>query len=152
MFSVLPMPVLGATGHVIGATDRPADTLAGRLGEKNAEYPNGSGGLLLGGGFLEDPHDVAFLHDQVIDTVNLDLGSRPLAEQDAVADLDVQRHQLARLITATGADGNDFTLRGFFPRAVRDDNAARALLLGIEALDDNAVVKRTKLHVVLLGS
>jgi hypothetical protein len=42
-------------------------------------------------------------------------------------------------------------LGGFFFSGVRDDDAAGALLLGIEALDDDAVVKRTKLHAVLLN-
>src|SRR5271156_6754590 len=42
---------------------------------------NALGGLLLGHRFLEDAHDVALLHDQEIDVVELDLGARPLAEQ-----------------------------------------------------------------------
>src|SRR5215467_9332111 len=109
-----------------------------------------SGGLLLGLGFLEDPHDVAFLHDEVLDAIDLDLGARPLPKQDPVADLHVKRHQFARLVTATGPYGDDFALRRFFPGGVRDDDAAGALLLGIYALDDDAVVKRTKLHAALL--
>jgi hypothetical protein len=45
-------------------------------------------GLLLGGsGTFEDAHDVAFLHDQEVLAVDLDLGARPLAEQHALADL-----------------------------------------------------------------
>src|SRR5205823_2969594 len=44
-------------------------------------------GLLAGsGGLFENAHDVAFLHDQEIDAVDLDLGARPLAEQHALAD------------------------------------------------------------------
>src|SRR5438477_8390036 len=47
-------------------------------------------GLLLGSGNVgEDAHDVAFLHDQEILAVDLDLGAGPLAEQHAVADLEV---------------------------------------------------------------
>src|SRR3546814_14528283 len=37
---------------------------------------------------LDDAEDVAFLHDQQVFTVHLDLGARPLAEQDLVAGLD----------------------------------------------------------------
>src|SRR6266436_5958092 len=110
-----------------------------------------SGGLLLGLGFLENPHDVAFLHDEVLDAIDLDLGARPFAEQDAVADLHIQRNQFARLVAATRPYGDDFPLGRFLFGGVRDDDAAGALLLGIDALDDDAVVKRTKLHAVLLS-
>ena len=62
---------------------------------------NGLGGLLLGsGGIGEDAHDVAFLHDQEILTVDLDLGAGPLAEQHAVADLHIDRDQLAGFVAA----------------------------------------------------
>src|SRR5437667_6082563 len=49
------------------------------------------GFLAGGGGLFENAHDVAFLHDQEIDAVDLDLGARPLAEQHALADLGVDR-------------------------------------------------------------
>jgi hypothetical protein len=39
--------------------------------------------------------------------VDLDFGPRPLAEQHAVADFDVDGNELADLITAAGADGDD---------------------------------------------
>ena len=111
------------------------------------------GGLLLGSGNVgEDAHDVAFLHDQEILTVDLDLGAGPLAEQHAVADLDVDRDQLAGFVAATRADGDDFALGGLFLGSVGDDNAACGLLLGVDALDHDAVVKRTEFHTVLLSS
>src|SRR5258708_36333303 len=119
-------------------------------GEK-CRLPESSGGLFLGLGFLKDPHDVAFLHDEVLDAIDLDLGARPLAEQDAVADLHIQRNQFARLVAATRAYGDDFPLGGFLFSGVWDDDAAGALLVGIDALDDDAVVKRPTLHAVLLG-
>src|SRR6478672_5852728 len=43
----------------------------------------------------DDPEDVAFLHDDQVLTVDLHFGARPLAEQDLVARLDVQRRDLA---------------------------------------------------------
>src|SRR5467141_4465053 len=65
-------------------------------------------GLLLGGGKTGDnAHDVALLHDQKFLAVELDLGARPFAEQHAVADLEVDRDQLAGLVAATRADGGD---------------------------------------------
>jgi hypothetical protein len=45
----------------------------------------------------------------------------------------------------------DFALRGLFLGGVRNDDAAGRLLLGIDALDDDAVVKRAKFHGVLLS-
>src|SRR5215475_11259095 len=128
-----------------------ADLPSVQVMEKCRICLSGSGGLFLGLGLLKDPHDVAFLHDEVLDAIELDLGARPLAEQDTVADLHIQRHQLARFVTAARPYGDDFALRGLFSSAVRDDDAAGALLLGIDALDDDAVVKRTKLHAVLLN-
>src|SRR3954471_1306467 len=109
-------------------------------------------GLLLGGGNVgEDAHDVAFLHDQQLLAVDLDLGAGPFAEQHAVADLEVDRDQLASFVTATGAHGDDFALRGLFLGTVRNDDAASSLLFGVDALDHDAVVKRTEFHAVLLS-
>src|SRR4029079_12666506 len=100
----------------------------------------------------EDAHDVALLHDQQVLAVDLDLGARPLAEQHAIADLDVDRDQLAALVAATRADGDDFALGGLFLGRVGNDDAACGLLFGVDALDHDAVVKRTEFHTVLLGS
>src|SRR5215469_6279956 len=105
-----------------------------------------SGGLLLRDLIGEHAHDVALFHDQVIDAVDLDLGARPLAEQHPVAGLDVHRDELAAFIAAAGADGDDLALRGLFLRRVGNDDAAGGLLFGLNALDDDAVVKRTELH------
>src|SRR6266850_700344 len=109
-------------------------------------------GLLLGGGKIgENAHDVALLHDQQFLAVELDLGARPFAEQHAVADLEVDRDQLAGFVTAARTDRRDFALRGLFLGAVRNDDAASCLLFGVDALDHNAVVKRTEFHAVLLS-
>src|SRR6201999_763143 len=112
-----------------------------------------SGGLLLGGADIgENAHDVALLHDQQVGAVDLDFGARPFAEQHAVADFDVDRDQLAGLVAATGADGDDFALGGLFLGSVGNDDAASSLLFGVDALDHDAVVKRTEFHAVLLRS
>src|SRR5271169_990899 len=109
-------------------------------------------GLLLGSGNVgENAHDVALFHDQELLTVELDFGARPLAEQNAVANLEIDRDQLAGFVAATRADGGDFALRGLFLGTVRNDNAASCLLFGVDTLDHNAVVKRTEFHAVLLS-
>src|SRR3954462_3004438 len=112
----------------------------------------GLSGLLLGGGKIgENAHDVALLHDQQLLAVELDLGARPFAEQHAVADLEVDRDQLAGFVAATRANGGDFALRGLFLGTVGNDDAASSLLFGVDALDHDAVVKRTEFHAVLLS-
>ena len=62
---------------------------------------------------------------------------------------------LAALVAATGADGDDLALGGFFLGGVRDDDAAGGLLLGVDTLDDHAVVQGTELelgHAFLVGA
>src|ERR1700704_2925563 len=89
-------------------------------------------------------HDVGLLHDQEFLAVELDLGARPLAEQHAVAGLDVDRDQLAGLVAAAGADCDNLTLLGLFLGVVRDDNPALGLFLGVDTFDHDAVMQRTK--------
>src|ERR1700719_799705 len=76
-------------------------------------------------------HDVGLLHDQELLAVELDLGAGPFAEQHAVADLDVDRDQLAGLVAAARADCRDFALRGLFLGGVGNDDAALGLLFGV---------------------
>src|SRR2546426_11852388 len=62
----------------------------------------------------------------------------------------VDRNELAGLVAAAGANLDHFALGGLFLGGIGNDDAAGGLLFGIDALDDNTVVKRTKLHDVLL--
>src|SRR6516164_3408680 len=71
---------------------------------------------------------------------------RPLAEQHPVADLDVDRDELAALVATTRADGNDLPFLGFFLRGIRNDDAATRLLFSFDPLDDDAIVKWTEFH------
>ena len=57
-------------------------------------------------------------------TIDLDFGARPFAEQHAVTDLDVDGNELAGLVTATGSNSDDLTLRGLFLGGIRNDDAA----------------------------
>src|ERR1700730_18243533 len=74
--------------------------------------------------------------------VELDLGAGPFAEQHAVADLDVDRDQLAGLVAAARAHCRDFALRGLFLGGVGNDDAAFGLLFGVDTLDHDAVMQR----------
>src|SRR6266536_1163013 len=100
-------------------------------------------------GLDQHPHDVALLHDQVLDTIDLDFGPRPLAEQHVVADLEVDWDELAGLVASAGTDGDHFALLRFFLGGIGDDNAAGSLLLGFDARDNDSIVKWTELHWVL---
>src|SRR4051795_1402708 len=100
-----------------------------------------SGGLGLGGALLEHAHDVAFLHDQELVAVELDLGAGPFAEQDPVADLDPHRHQIAGLVAGTRADGQDLALHRLFLGGIGDDDPALGLVLVLDALDGDAIVQ-----------
>ena len=90
---------------------------------------------------------VAFLHDQQILAVELDLGAGPFAEQDAVADLHVERLHLAGVIPRAGAGGDHFAFLRLFLRGVGDDDPALGLFFFLDALDEDAVSQGTKRHV-----
>ena len=54
--------------------------------------------------------------------------------------------QLALLVAGARADGDDFAFHRLFLGGVRNDDAALGLLFFLDALDHDAVVKRTELH------
>src|SRR6202158_5298046 len=81
------------------------------------------GFLLVVRGSGVHAHNVGFLHDQEILAVELDLGARPLAEQHAVAGLDVDRDELAGLVASAWTDCDDLTLLRFLLGGVGDDDA-----------------------------
>ena len=111
--------------EVAGLIHRDADC-AGSSGQgKSVERLCGL--LLRGGQIGENAHDVALLHDQQLLAVKLDLGARPFAKQHAVANLEIDRNELAGFVAATGANGGDFALRGFFLGTVRNDDPASGL-------------------------
>src|SRR3954454_9939325 len=96
-------------------------------------------------GFLgEYAQNVALLHDQQFLAIEPDVRPRPLAEQHTIADLEIDRDQLAGLVAAARTDRGDFALRGLFFGGVRNDDAALGLFFGIDPLDHDTVVQRTK--------
>src|ERR1700719_3810613 len=92
-------------------------------------------------------HDVGLFHDQKLVAIELDLGARPLAEQYAVAGFDAHRGELAALVAAAGADGDDFALLRLFLHGVGNDDAALGLRLGVDTLDDHPVMERSELEL-----
>jgi len=69
-----------------------------------------------------------------------------LAEQHAVADLEVDWNQLAVVILLAFAHGDDLALVGFFGGRVGNDDSAGGLALFLDALDDHAVMQGTNFH------
>ena len=105
-----------AAQHAVAGIDRKFDVFSSHCSNSSGLVSDRQrlGGLVLGGGAaLDHAHDVAFLHDKEILAVDLDLGARPFAEQHDVAELEIDRDQLAVLVAGTRADGDDLALRGF---------------------------------------
>src|ERR1700719_2527915 len=67
-------------------------------------------GIFSGTWSGDHAHDVGLFHDQQFVAVELHLGAGPLAEQNLVAGLDVDRDELAVFVATTGADSDDFAL------------------------------------------
>src|SRR5262249_58199216 len=103
------------------------------------DVPEGSGSLSHTSSVHQHAHQIAFLHDHVLDAVELDLGPRPLAEQHPVADLDVDRDELAALVATAGANRDDLALGGLLLGGVGNDDATGGLLFGIDPPYDPAV-------------
>jgi hypothetical protein len=97
-------------------------------------------------GIVDDAEDVRFLHDQQLFTVERDLGARPLAEQDAVAGLDVHGDAIAVVVLGACAHGDHFTFGGLFLGAVGDDQTTLGLLVGFDAADQHTVMQRSECH------
>src|SRR5205807_2741669 len=83
-----------------------------------------SSGLATGAGLDQYAHDVVFLHDEVLDAVDLDFGARPFAEQHAVAGLEIDRNQLATFVAPAGPDRDNLALLRLLPGGIGDDDAA----------------------------
>src|SRR6476469_3432460 len=106
-------------------------------------------GLLAGDRLIEHAHDVALLHDEVIDAVDLDLGPGPFSKQHDLASLQIDGNQFAVIVAAPRTDGDALALGGFLLRRIWNDDPACTLFFGVDALDYNPIMKRTKLHIVL---
>src|SRR6185437_301296 len=100
-------------------------------------WPAASGQVLL----VDDREQVARRQDEVLLVVVLDLGAAVLAVEDDVALLDVELDALA-VLPAARAHGQDDALLRLLLGGVRDDEAGGSGLLGVERLDDDAVLER----------
>src|SRR3954449_7201844 len=90
--------------------------------------------------------EVGPFHDHKILAILLHFGTRPLPEQDAVADLDVGGMQFSGFIAQAGSNSDDFTLGRLLLRGVGDEYAARGHRLLLDTTDQDAVLQRTQPH------
>src|SRR6195952_29356 len=89
----------------------------------------------------DDGEDVARGEDEVLLAGVLDLGAAVLAVDHLVADVDVERDTVSVVVDATRTDAQDLALLGLLLRRVRDDQAGRRGLLGLQGLDDDPVLE-----------
>jgi hypothetical protein len=90
---------------------------------------------------FDHAHDVGFLHDEEVLAVDLDLGARPLAEQDRSPALTSSAWSLPCSSRAPGPTAMISPSMRLFLGGVGDDDAALGLLFLLEALDDDAVMQ-----------
>src|SRR4051812_40523939 len=89
----------------------------------------GSGGLALERDHaFNDAHHIRFLHDDEVLAVDLDLCAGPLPEQDAIAGLHVERHELAALIASPRPSSDDLSFLRLLLRGIWNDDATLRLL------------------------
>ena len=97
-------------------------------------------------GLFGHREDVVFPQDQVVLALELDLGAAVLAEEHGVADLDLHFADAAVLEGLAVADRDDLTLDGLFLGGVRDDDSTLGGAFALDALDDEAILKRPDVH------
>src|SRR5688572_27132527 len=93
-----------------------------------AIFPTPGEGSCPLGSLLQDAEDVVLAQDERLFPVDLHLGARVLAEEDAIALLDVELPDAAVLEDLAVADGHHEALDRLLLRRVRDDDATLALL------------------------
>src|SRR4051812_27197837 len=106
--------------------------------------PTRSGGFLLGSA-RKHSENFFFLHDEEVFAVNLDLGSRVFAEQDAIALFNCQGEYFAVFVAAALSYGDDFAFLRFVFCAVGDDDSASSRGRLFHAANQDAVMQRGEL-------
>src|SRR5262245_146336 len=107
---------------------------------------------LLLGALGEHAQDVVLAQDDVLDAVDLDVGAAVLADQHAVALLDLHGDALALFIHAPRADGHDLGLLRLLLRGVGNDDSPAPGLLLLDPANQDAVRERLDVHRLLLAA
>src|ERR1041384_6176478 len=90
--------------------------------------------------------DVVLAHDQVILVVNLDLRAAILADQHAIALLDLKRDELAVLVPLASAHGDDLAFLRLLFRRVRDDDPAFLHFALLDRLHQHPIAQWFDVH------
>src|SRR5499427_4542836 len=115
----------------------------GRAGRPQCRQPRSAERSWM---LLKDAEHILLAEDQVLLVVQGDLGAGVLAEEDAIAGLDVERDLLAVVRDLAVPNGDHLALLRLLLGAVRNDDAALLHLLLFLTLDENAIVQRANLH------
>jgi hypothetical protein len=94
-------------------------------------------------GSADDAHDVLFTHHDQILAAHFDFGPAVFTEENFVADLQIERADLAAVEKFAFADCDHFAEDRLLGRGIGNDNAAGGFALLGFALDDQAVVQGT---------
>src|SRR6185295_13863305 len=98
------------------------------------------------GSALDHAEDVFLAHDEILRAVDGDLGAGILAEQDAIAFLQVELVQLSVVVDLPLTDRHDLAFLRFLFGGIGDDDPARGLFFFLDALHDYPVLQRTNVH------
>jgi hypothetical protein len=63
---------------------------------------------------LDNAENIAFLHDQQVLPIDLDLALRPFAEKHTIAGFEVRRHEFTSFVANACANGDDFAFLRLF--------------------------------------
>src|SRR5882762_9116121 len=95
---------------------------------------------------LNHGHNVFLAHHNQLLAFHANFSAAVLAEENLVADLDVEGTDLAVFENLAFADRYDLSLHWLFGRGIGNNDAARRGAFLLQALHDDAVMKRTYLH------
>src|SRR6185312_9020395 len=119
-------------------------TLLRSFGPEEPRRPARFPGRAFGEELLANDHGehVASRENEKVLSAVLDLGSAVLGVDDLVANRDVERNAVAIVVDAAWAYCDDLALLGLLLRGVRNDEPGSSGLLGLDLLDDNAILER----------
>src|SRR4029079_3624969 len=101
---------------------------------------------------FDDRQHFVLAHDEVLLTINVDVLTRILAEQDYIARLYIERDAHAALFERAVARGDHRASLRLLLRGVRDNDSAALLLTFFVATDDDSIVERSDILKVHLHS
>src|SRR5215204_3723413 len=97
---------------------------------------------------FDDRQHFVLSHDEVLLTIELDVLTRILPEQDHIARLDIERDARAAVFDRAAAGGDHRASLRLLFRSVRDNDSAALLPAFCVATNDDSIVERSDIHKV----